>query len=69
MRSSGHMDLKDFLEYRRSPEAIEDNRKYFKHTLEGGLYYHFPKLYHSAINFYIHHVYKKNGSRGSKKLK
>lgn len=46
MRSSSHMELKDFLEYRHSPEAIEDNRKYFKGTLEGGLYYHFPRLYH-----------------------
>lgn len=63
------MDREDFLGYRYSPEAIEDYRRYFKHTLEGGLYYHFPKLYHSAINFYIRHVYKRNGSRGMKKLK
>lgn len=69
MRSSGHMALEDFLAYRRSEEAVRDHRTYFRYSAEGFLYYHFPRLYYRAINFYIRRIYRRNGSRDMRKLR
>ena len=69
MRSSGHMDLKGFLEYQRSEEARSAHEKYFKGTAEGGLYRHFPRVYYYTEQVYFKLVYKRKGSRGMPKIK
>ncbi len=69
MRSSGHMDLKGFLEYQRSDEARSAHEKYFKGTAEGGLYRHFPRIYYYTEQVYFKLVYKRKGSRGMRKIK
>jgi glycosyltransferase involved in cell wall biosynthesis len=69
MRSSGHMDLKGFLEYQRSEEARSAHEKYFKGTAEGGLYRHFPRIYYYTEQVYFKLVYKRKGSRGMPKIK
>ena len=69
MRSSGHMDLKGFLEYQRSDEARSAHEKFFKGTAEGGLYRHFPRIYYYAEQVYFKLVYKRKGSRGMPKIR
>ena len=69
MRSSGHMDLKGFLEYQRSDEARSDNRTYFKGTPEGILYRYLPRTYYYTEQVYFKLVYKRRGSSGMRRLK